>query len=119
MWKNILDNDDHKVLASMFKKRLIKNFKLEIINKVMPIKKARLKKWKQRADYQATLMMVQNEQNEEQPDQESSSSCDEGCTHHLEDYLERSEAVIIDIIEDFPNAITEGEILDKLIEEAK
>ena len=58
MWKNILDNDDHKVLASMFKKRLLRNFKLEIINKVMPIKKARLKKWKQRADYQATLMMV-------------------------------------------------------------
>ena len=62
MWKNILDNDDHKVLASMFKKRLIENYRLEIKNKMVPIKKARLNKWKQRADYQATLMMVVNEE---------------------------------------------------------
>lgn len=70
-WKNILDDDDHKVLASMFKRQLKNHYRLNISTKVQPIKTARLKKWKKRADYSAHLMVVKNE--EGSPNESASS----------------------------------------------
>lgn len=63
-WKQIIEDEEHHILASLFKKQVKKDYETHIVQRLNPLKASRLKKWIERADYRATLRVVNNEDDE-------------------------------------------------------
>ena len=59
-WKAILDDEEHKILAQLFKKRVKQEYQEKIVEIMKPKKLQWIHKWMQRADYQASLRVISN-----------------------------------------------------------
>lgn len=100
-WRGLME--EHASISQHLKDAVKKEYEISIMNRVMTEKKAMIKKWKARSDYEATLQVVSNDRD-----------CAPGLFKHPAEQLKEAEELVLE--PEIPDLMEEYELRFRLYE---